>query len=85
MIDIVLGIEEKQVYFTLYNKGKVSLFFYRLPPIDLTLKVELRGGIKEEFKEQYEKRKHIDTFIKDDYIFEVKTSNNSYSIEDKYI
>ena len=32
-----------------------------------------------------EKRKHIDTFIKDDYIFEVKTSNNSYSIEDKYI
>ena len=32
-----------------------------------------------------ETRKHIDTFIKDDYIFEVKTSNNSYSIEDKYI
>lgn len=49
------------------------------------LRLEFDRRRKEEFKEQYEKRKHIDTFIKDDYIFEVKTSNNSYSIEDKYI
>ncbi|MGN0973410.1 MAG: RNA polymerase sigma factor [Bacilli bacterium] len=49
------------------------------------LRLEFDRRRKEEFKEQYEKRKHIDTFIKDDYIFEVKTSNISYSIEDKYI
>ena len=37
---------------------------------------------REEFKEQYEKRKHIDRFIKDAYMFEVKSSNNGYSIEE---
>ena len=49
------------------------------------LRLEFDRRRKEEFKEQYEKRKHIDTFIKDDYMFEVKTSNNSYSIEDEFI
>ena len=50
------------------------------------LRLEFVKRRREEFKEQYEKRKHIDRFIKDDdYIFEVKTSNNSYSIEDTFI
>ena len=133
MIDIVLKIEQEQVYFALIYKGQVSLFFCRSPPVDLTWKVELMGGFlmkkisidgyeisvengkftkatftdadgnevtinlgdelrlefvkrrREEFKEQYEKRKHIDRFIKDDYMFDVKSSNNSYSIEDEFI
>lgn len=49
------------------------------------LRLEFDRRRKEEFKEQYEKRKHIDGFIKDEYIFEVKTANNGYSIEDEYI
>lgn len=49
------------------------------------LRLEFVKRRREEFKEQYEKRKHIDRFIKDDYMFEVKSSNNSYSIEDKFL
>lgn len=49
------------------------------------LRLEFVKRRREEFKEQYEKRKHIDRFIKDDYMFEVKSSNNSYSIEDEFI
>ena len=44
MIDIVLQIDFKQVYFAREIKGKVSLFFCRSPSVDLTLKVELMGG-----------------------------------------
>lgn len=49
------------------------------------LRLEFVKRRREEFKEQYEKRKHIDKFIKDDYMFDVKSSNNSYSIEDEFI
>ena len=44
MIDIVIVIKQKQVYFALIYNGKVSLFFCRSPPVDLTWKVELMGG-----------------------------------------
>ena len=49
------------------------------------LRLEFVKRRREEFKEQYEKRKHIDRFIKDDYMFEVKSSNNGYSIEEEFI
>lgn len=49
------------------------------------LRLEFVKRRREEFKEQYEKRKHIDKFIKDDYMFDVKSSNDSYSIEDEFI
>ena len=49
------------------------------------LRLEFVKRRREEFKEQYEKRKHIDKFIKDDYMFDVKSSNKSYSIEDEFI
>lgn len=49
------------------------------------LRLEFVKRRREEFKEQYEKRRHIDRFIKDDYMFEVKSSNNGYSIEEEFI
>lgn len=133
MIDIVIVIKQKQVYFALIYKGKVSLFFCRSPPVDLTWKVELMGGFlvkkiiidgyeiivengvftraifkdfdgneinielgekmqmeflerrREEFKEENERRRHIDNFLRDDFLFEVRTAEKSYSIEDLVI
>ncbi|MGN1299350.1 MAG: hypothetical protein ACI4UE_05155 [Candidatus Scatovivens sp.] len=133
MIDIVLEIEQKQVYLALVYKGQVSLFFCRSPPVDLTLKVELMGGFlmkkiiidgyeiivenrvltraifkdfdgneinielgekmqmeflerrREEFKEQNERRRHIDNLLRDDSLFEIRTAEKSYSIEEMVI
>lgn len=48
------------------------------------LRLEFDKRRKEEFKEQYEKRKHIDTYL-DDYLLEIKTSNSNYSMEDELI
>lgn len=113
--------------------GISDFFFCRSPPVDLTWKVELMGGLfmkriiidgyeiivdngiftnaifrdydgneinielgekmqmeflkrrREEFKEENERRRHFDNFLKDNFLFEVRTSEKSYSIEDSII
>lgn len=40
---------------------------------------------REEFREENEKRRHIDNYLREDYLFEIRTSEESYSIEDLII
>ena len=55
-----------------------------------TITIDLNDGLKEEFirrrkeefREENEKRRHIDNFLGEDYLFEIRTSEESYSIED---
>lgn len=134
MIEIVLNRNKRgQVYLAPENKGQVSLFFCRSPPVDLTLKVKLIGGFlvkkiiidgyeilvdngifttatfrdyngneicielgekmqvefqkrrREEFRNQYENRKHIDTYLKNDYLLDTKISKNNNFMEKKVV
>lgn len=55
-----------------------------------TITIDLNSGLeeefikrrKEEFREENEKRRHIDNYLTEDYLFEIRTSEESYSIED---
>ena len=49
------------------------------------MQMEFLERRREEFKEDNERRRHIDNFLKQDYLFEVRTSEKSYSIEDLVI
>lgn len=58
-----------------------------------TITIDLKDGLeeefarrrKEEFREENEKRRHIDNYLTEDYLFEIRTSEESYSIEDVVI
>lgn len=49
------------------------------------MQMEFLERRREEFKEENERRRHIDNFLRDDFLFEVKTAEKSYSIEDLVI
>ena len=48
------------------------------------LQVEFQERRKEEFRRDYEKRKHIDLYLNNEFIKEIKTADD-YSIEDEII
>lgn len=49
------------------------------------LQEEFKNRRKEQFREEWEKRKHIDAYLKDDYLLEIRTSDSNYSMEDEVI
>lgn len=49
------------------------------------MQMEFLRRRREEFKEENERRRHFDNFLKDNFLFEVRTSEKSYSIEDSII
>ena len=49
------------------------------------MQVEFQERRKEEFRNEYENRKHIDTYLKDDYLLDLKISKNNNLMEKEII
>lgn len=49
------------------------------------MQMEFLERRREEFKEENERRRHIDNFLRDDSLFEIRTAEKSYSIEEMVI
>lgn len=49
------------------------------------MQMEFLERRREEFKEDNERRRHIDNFLRDDSLFEIRTAEKSYSLEDLVI
>lgn len=49
------------------------------------MQMEFLERRREEFKENNERRRHIDNFLRDDSLFEIRTAEKSYSIEESII
>lgn len=71
--------EFKKAFFKDFDNNEICI------ELKKELQEEFKKRRREEFKEDYEKRKHLDIFLKDDYMFETKTSDNKYSLEEKII
>lgn len=50
--------------------------------IEKYLKIELLQRRKEKYSEEHKIRKHIDTYLHDDFLLDIRTSNNVESPED---
>ena len=49
------------------------------------MRMEFLKRRREEFKEENERRRHIDNLLRNDSLFEIRTSEKSYSIEELII
>ena len=49
------------------------------------MQVEFQQRRREEFRNEYENRKHIDTYLKDDYLLDLRVSKNNNSMEKEII
>lgn len=68
--------EFKKIVFKDYLGNEICI------SVEQCLKIELLQRRKESYSEEHKVRKHIDTYIHDDYLFDIRTSKVAESPED---